>query len=287
MQEKPPSSVHYRPNTALRSLFACSVPLLALILMAGDALAGTKTPNQRVFANGKSHFVVAIDAGHGGKDSGAIGPKGTQEKDLVLSIAKRLYELLRHEPGIRPILIRPNDQFITLRKRAEAARDREADLFISLHADAESEGEARGTSVFTLSENGATSEAARCLADRENAGEVAGVDLKTEDAMVASVLVDLSKNATAESSEQAATQVLHALQREFKVHQSSVQKAGFAVLKSLDVPSLLVETGFISNAEEEQRLSDPKQQDRLARALFRGVRNFAKAASADNPTLTP
>lgn len=287
MQEKLPSSARYRTNTALQSQFARSIPLLALLLMACDALAEAKSPNHHVFANGKSHFVVAIDAGHGGKDSGAIGPKGTQEKDLVLSIAKRLYDLLRQEPGIRPILIRPNDQFITLRKRAETARERDADLFISLHADAESEGEARGTSVFTLSENGATSEAARCLADREYAGEVAGVDLKTEDAMVASVLVDLSKNATAEYSEQAATNVLRALQREFKVHQSSVQKAGFAVLKSLDVPSLLVETGFISNAEEERRLSDPKQQDRLARALFRGVRNFAKAASSNNSTLTP
>ena len=261
--------------------------LLLLVLCSLQALAEPKAVSRPHFSNGRGHFVVAIDAGHGGKDSGAIGPKGTQEKDVALSIAKKLYELLRHEPGIRPVLIRPNDQFITLRKRAELARSQEADLFISLHADAESEGEARGTSVFTLSENGASSEAARCLADRENAGEVGGVDLKTEDAMVASVLVDLSKNATAESSEEAATQVLRALQKEFKVHQASVQKAGFAVLKSLDVPSLLVETGFISNPEEEARLMNPKQQDRLAGALFRGIRNFARDSHAESPAIAP
>jgi N-acetylmuramoyl-L-alanine amidase len=216
-------------------------------------------------------FVVVIDAGHGGKDSGAIGPSGIQEKDIVLAIARRLRDFIRAESGMKAVMVRNDDHFVDLKQRAEIAQKAQADLFISLHADAYEDGAVKGSTVFVLSENGASSEAARTLADRENAGEVGGVDLGAEDAMVASVLVDLSKNANREASEKAARSVMLSLAHDFKIHSSTVQKAGFRVLKSLDVPSVLIETGFISSQDEESRLSDPKQQDRLARALFKGI----------------
>jgi N-acetylmuramoyl-L-alanine amidase len=220
-------------------------------------------------------FVVVIDAGHGGKDSGARGPRGTLEKDVTLAIARRLAALIQTQPGMRGVLVRKDDTFVGLRRRAEIARLSRADLFISLHADSFESSDIHGSSVFTLSETGATSEAARCLADRENAGEVGGVDLGAQEATVASVLVDLSKNATLEASDQAATRVLAALQKEFTLHNPKIQKAGFAVLKSLDVASLLIETAFISNPDEEARLLDPRHQERLARAIFTGIRAYA------------
>ncbi|MEN9681293.1 MAG: hypothetical protein RLZZ627_1186 [Pseudomonadota bacterium] len=216
-------------------------------------------------------FVVVIDAGHGGKDSGAIGPSGVQEKEIVLSIARRLRDFIRAESGMKAVMVRGDDHFVDLKRRAEIAHETKADLFISLHADAYEDGAVKGSTVFVLSENGASSEAARTLADRENAGEVGGVDLGAEDAMVASVLVDLSKNANREASEKAARSVMLSLAHDFKIHNPTVQKAGFRVLKSLDVPSLLIETGFISSQDEESRLSDPKQQERLARAIFKGI----------------
>lgn len=217
-------------------------------------------------------FTVVIDPGHGGKDSGAIGPAGTQEKDVVLAIGKRLRDFLRGEPGMKVVMVRSDDRFVDLRRRAEIAREAHADLFVSLHADAYEDGAVKGSSVFVLSENGASSEVARCLADRENAGEVGGVDLGAEDALVASVLVDLSKNANREASDKAANAIMRSLAHDFKTHNATVQKAGFRVLKSLDVPSLLIETGFITSQEEEHRLTDPKQQDRLSRAIFNGIR---------------
>ena len=220
-------------------------------------------------------FVVVIDAGHGGKDSGARGPRGTLEKDVTLAIARRLAALIQTQPGMRGVLVRKDDTFVGLRRRAEIARLSRADLFISLHADSFESSDIHGSSVLTLSETGATSEAARCLADRENAGEVGGVDLGAQEATVASVLVDLSKNATLEASDQAATRVLAALQKEFTLHNPKIQKAGFAVLKSLDVASLLIETAFISNPDEEARLLDPRHQERLARAIFTGIRAYA------------
>ena len=220
-------------------------------------------------------FVVVIDAGHGGKDSGALGPRGTQEKTVVLAIAKRLNDYLHHEAGIHPVMVRQNDLYVSLSERAKLARRVHADLFISLHADAYEGPEARGSSVYTLSQHGASSEAARTLADRENAGEVGGVDLRTEDAVLAGVLVDLSKNASLEASEVAATRMLKVLRQHLKVHHEAVQKAGFKVLKSLDVPSMLIETGFISNPDEESTLMDPKQQDKIARALLRGIKAYA------------
>jgi N-acetylmuramoyl-L-alanine amidase len=171
-------------------------------------------------------------------------------------------------------MVRNGDQFVDLRQRAAIARKARADLFISLNADAYENSDAAGLSVYTLSATGASSEAARCLADRENAGEVGGVELKTQDALLASVLVDLSKNAAIEASDQAAAAVMTALQKEFPVHNPVIQKAGFAVLKSLDVPSMLIETTFISNPGEESKLLDPRHQARIARAILNGIRAF-------------
>ena len=221
-------------------------------------------------------FIVVIDAGHGGKDGGASGPNGTLEKDVVLSIAKKLFAFIRTEKGMRSIMVRAGDHYMDLRKRAEMAHEARADLFISLHADAYEDNLTQGSSVFTLSETGATSEAARYLADRENAAIVGGVDLKNQDAVLASVLVDMSKNATLEASDMAAASLIEAIEKEFKVHNHQTQKANFAVLRSLDVPSVLIETGFISNHEEEKRLLDPRHQERLARALFKGIKTYAR-----------
>jgi N-acetylmuramoyl-L-alanine amidase len=226
-------------------------------------------------------FVVVIDAGHGGKDTGAVGPNGVLEKDVVLAIARKLDALIRKAPGMRAVMARSGDQFVDLRKRAEIAHNARADLFVSLHADAYESEDAHGSSVFTLSETDASSEAARCLADRENMTEVGGVNLRRHDKVLASVLVDLSKNATLEASDTAAAKVLAALQDDFAVHNPTVQKAGFAVLKSLDVPSVLIETAFISNPQEESRLRDNRHQDQLARSILKGIRAYAAEIRPD------
>lgn len=226
-------------------------------------------------------FVVAIDAGHGGKDTGAIGPSGVLEKNVVLAIARKLAGFIRAEPGMKAVMVRTGDQFVDLRQRAQAARKAHADLFVSLHADAYAKNDVRGSSVFTLSDNGASSEAARWLADSENAALVDGVKLKDKGKTLASVLVDLSKNATQEASDKAAGKVLRELSKDFDLHHEDVQKAGFVVLKSLDVPSMLVETAFISNPDEERNLNDAKHQERIARAVFKGIRAyFAEARPA-------
>lgn len=228
-----------------------------------------------VSANPKQRpFVIAIDAGHGGMDSGAIGPNGVREKDVVLDIARKLAGFVRAEPGLAPLMVRDGDEFVDLRERAAIARRGKADLFVSLHADAYDKEDVRGSSVFTLSANGASSEAARWLEDSENASLRGGVSLADKGKVLASVLVDLSKNATMEASDRAAAKVLRELRKGFDVHHEDIQKAGFVVLKSLDVPSMLVETAFISNPDEERNLSDPKRQAQIARAIFYGVRAY-------------
>jgi N-acetylmuramoyl-L-alanine amidase len=219
--------------------------------------------------------VVAIDAGHGGKDPGAVGSRGTREKDVTLAIARRLAVLVDKEPGMRPIMTRDSDTFVHLRQRIERARKAKADLFISIHADAFSSPDARGSSVFTLSERGATSEAAKWLADRENSADlIGGVDLKTSDDVLANVLLNMSQNATLEHSGEAAGAVLRNLSRLGSTHKAQVQKAGFVVLKSPDIPSVLVETAFISNPDEEARLTSPAHQKRLAEAILAGIKAY-------------
>jgi len=220
-------------------------------------------------------IVVAIDAGHGGEDPGARGPRGTREKDVVLAIARKLEALIRKEPGMRPVMVRDGDYYIDLRRRTQKAREQKADIFVSIHADAFTRPDARGSSVFILSERGATSEAARWLADKENASDlIGGVDLGGKDKMLASVLLDLSQTASVEASHDVAAQVLEGLKGIGEVHKGQVERAGFMVLKAPDIPSLLVETAFISNPAEEKKLQDEDHQQELARAIFNGVRGY-------------
>ncbi len=220
-------------------------------------------------------LVIAVDAGHGGKDPGAIGSAGTREKDITLAISRKLAKRIDAHPGMRAVLVRDRDQYIRLRQRIEIARQHRADLFVSIHADAFKDPRVRGSSVFTLSSGGATSEAARWLAERENRADlIGGVDLKQRDDLLAGVLIEMSQNATIELSSIAATKVLAKLQRLGDVHQQRIQQAGFAVLKSPDIPSMLVETAFISNPDEEKRLRDSRFQDRLADAILDGIIDY-------------
>ncbi len=220
-------------------------------------------------------IVIAIDAGHGGEDPGARGRYGTREKDVVLAIAKTLKKLLEKEPGMRPVMIRTGDYYLGLRKRIDLARKEKADLFVSIHADAFRDRRVTGSTVYTLSQKGASSEAALWLAERENSADlVGGVELKDKDDMLASVLLDLSQTATLQASHEVAEKVHARLRRVGKLHKRKVQRAGFVVLKSPDIPSILVETAFISNPQEEKNLKSPGHQRKLAEAMLAGVRDY-------------
>ncbi|MCI0667100.1 MAG: N-acetylmuramoyl-L-alanine amidase [Methylococcaceae bacterium] len=222
-----------------------------------------------------NEFVVAIDAGHGGNDPGAKGIRGTWEKDVVLDIAKKLDRLIAREPGMRAVLVRDGDYFLALRKRMRLARDAGADIFVSIHADAFHQADIRGSSVYTLSQKGASSEAARWLAAKENESDlIGGLSLDDKDDMLAGVLLDLSQTATMDASSDLAEKVLDNLRELGKTHKRSVQSAGFAVLKSPDIPSILVETAFISNPAEEENLRRSAYQDKLARAILAGIRDY-------------
>ncbi|HHH39687.1 MAG TPA: AMIN domain-containing protein, partial [Sedimenticola sp.] len=202
----------------------------------------------RVRAAAPRELVIAIDAGHGGEDPGARGKSGTREKDVTLAIARKLADLVRKEKGMRPVLIRKGDYYLGLRKRIALARRNKADLFISIHADAFRDRRVRGSSVYTLSQRGASSEAARWLAAQENSADlIGGVKLEDKDDLLASVLLDLSQSATLQASHTLARSVFRQLRKLGKTHKRRVQQAGFVVLKSPDVPSILVETAFISN----------------------------------------
>ncbi|HKZ73551.1 MAG TPA: N-acetylmuramoyl-L-alanine amidase, partial [Steroidobacteraceae bacterium] len=220
-------------------------------------------------------IVVAIDAGHGGKDPGAIGRSGTREKDVVLAIARALARRIDAEPGMRAVLTRGDDKYLAHRERIRRARAGNADLFVSIHADAILNREVSGSSVYVLSERGATDEAARWLAERENASDlVGGVSLDDKDSVLASVLLDLSQSASLSSSMVAAERVLASLDRVGQVRKPRVQQAGFLVLKSPDIASMLIETAYISNPAEEKRLRTETHQRKLAGAIFSGVREY-------------
>ena len=220
-------------------------------------------------------IVIAIDAGHGGKDPGAHGPKGVREKDITLRLSKKLAEVINAEPGMRAILTRSGDEFIPLRGLMERARAAKADLFISIHADAVHNRSVRGSSVYVLNEKGATDEAARRLAARENAADlIGGVSLDEHDRTLASVLLDLSQGAALSSSIDVAGDILAAMARVGTVRKPKVMQAPFMVLKSPDVPSVLIETAYISNPVEEQRLNTASYREQLAGAIFRGVRAY-------------
>ena len=219
--------------------------------------------------------IVAIDAGHGGVDPGSIGKAGTREKHVTLAIARRLKERIDREPGMRAVLTRDSDYFVELRDRIVRARRQQADMFVSVHADSYRNRSVVGSSVYVLSARGASDESARWLADRENAADlVGGVSLDDKDSVLASVLLDLSQGASMSASFAAAQKVMDELDRIGNVTRRGVKSAGFLVLKSPDIPSILVETAFISNPTEEARLGSGKHQQRLAEAIFQGVRGY-------------
>ncbi|WP_201768347.1 N-acetylmuramoyl-L-alanine amidase [Stutzerimonas azotifigens] len=226
----------------------------------------------------KRDIVIAIDAGHGGEDPGALGPKGAREKDVVLQIAKELQRQINADKGFRAELVRTGDYFIPLRKRTEIARQKGADLFVSIHADAAPRSSAFGASVFALSDRGATSETARWLADSENRSDLIGgagnVSLGDKDQMLAGVLLDLSMTASLSSSLNVGQKVLTNMGRITPLHKQRVEQAGFMVLKSPDIPSILVETGFISNPSEAAKLQTASHQKAIARSVHSGVRQF-------------
>lgn len=219
--------------------------------------------------------VIAIDAGHGGEDPGARGYRGTKEKQVVLAVARELEALVKSEPGMRPVMIRDGDYFLRLRDRINKARQARADIFISIHADAFHNPNARGSSVYTLSRRGATSEAARFLATSENDSDrIGGVSLDDKDDLLASVLLDLSQTASLEASLDVAGNILGGLKQLGNTHKHNVQSANFLVLKSPDIPSVLVETAFISNPEEERKLRTTAYQQQLATAMMKGIRKY-------------
>ncbi len=225
-------------------------------------------------------LVIAIDAGHGGEDPGARGVRGAREKDVTLAIARKLAVLVDTESRMQALMIRNEDHHIGLRERLKKARANKADLFISIHADAFEDRGVEGSSVYVLSESGASSEAARLLAARENASDlIGGVSLEDKDPLLKSVLIDLSQKAVLDASIDVAGHVLNKLNKVGKIRKRDVQRAGFIVLKSPDIPSLLVETAYITNPREERRLIDPRHQQALAEAIMNGIRTYFRESA--------
>jgi len=299
-----------RPSGELRIVLDLARPLRAksflaspndrygyrLVIDLGSATGAAETPVKAEHAPPDARdLVIAVDAGHGGEDPGAIGMNGTREKDVVLAIAKELAARVNAEPGMKAVLTRGGDYFVPLRDRMRRARAQKADLFVSIHADSIRDRRIDGSSVYILSQRGATDEASRWLAERENASDlIGGVSLDDKDDVLASVLLDLSQTAALSASQVAAERVLHQLNEAGEVRKHQVQQARFMVLKSPDIPSMLVETAYISNPQEEMRLRTQTQQARLADAIRRGVHDYfyanppmgtrvAELAAADPP----
>jgi len=226
-------------------------------------------------AGGGRPLVIAIDAGHGGQDPGAIGPSGKREKDITLAIARELARQVNATPGLRAHLVRDRDMFIPLTNRARIARQAKADMFISIHADAAENRNAKGSSVYVLSLRGASSQRARWLAEKENAADlIGGVRAPSNDSVLTSVLLDLTQSGQMKASEDAGNHILAGLKRIGNNHKPHIERANFAVLRTSDMPSMLVETAFLSNPEEEKRLIDPKFQGTVARAILDGVHTY-------------
>jgi N-acetylmuramoyl-L-alanine amidase len=259
-------------------------PLLALLEKhgRGEPFAGTSERKPATVPDIARLVTIVLDPGHGGEDPGAIGHGGSREKDVTLAIARRLKEKINSQPNMRAVLTRDGDYFIPLGQRVAKARRVNADLFVSIHADAFVKPTARGSSVFVLSENGASSTAARWLANKENAADlIGGVNLGVKDPHLARTLLDLSQTATLNDSLKLGKAVLGEIGGINALHKGQVEQAGFAVLKAPDIPSILVETAFISNPEEEARLTDDGYQDKMADALLGGMRRYF----AQNPPL--
>lgn len=249
---------------------------LVVDLHKSDTSSSQPTRSVQDLSSGKARdVIIAVDAGHGGEDPGALGPSRTREKDVVLAIARKLSSLIEKEYGMRPVMIRDGDYYISLDQRVEKARKHRADLFVSIHADAFPDRRARGASVYTLSRRGASSEHARLLAEKENSSDlIGGVSLDDKDDLLAAVLLDLSQTATNEASVDVASRVLGRLKKVARLHRRDVEHAGFRVLKSPDLPSILVETAFISNPTEERQLRSSAHQEAVAKAIMEGVRAY-------------
>jgi len=249
--------------------------------VAKSPKAPAKPPSVPAPRDENRAILVALDPGHGGEDPGAVGRSGTREKDIVLSIARRLKKLIDSQPNMRAYLTRDNDYFVPLQVRVQKARRVKADLFISIHADAWIKPSARGSSVFALSQNGATSSAARWMAKRENDADlIGGINLGSHNKQVAQVLLDLSTAAQINDSMRVGDNVLSEIGKINKLHKDRVERAGFAVLKAPDIPSILVETAFISNPQEERLLRSPAHQDRIARAMLSGINDYFASSPA-------
>lgn len=251
-------------------------PAPVLAPASAPIIAATSAPqfNERIQI-GEKPIVIAVDAGHGGQDPGAHGRGGLLEKDVTLSIAQKLVKKINAQPGMRAVLTRDGDYFIDLRERTVKAREAQADLFVSIHANAYKDRDMRGTAVYVLSNRGATSEQALWIANRENAADlVGGVKLQNKDDDLAAVLIDISQSATMEASFDLGNRLLESMGKVNALQKPQVQQAGFLVLKSPDIPSVLVETAFISNPREEKLLRDPNYQDKLASSIFEGVHGY-------------
>ena len=231
-------------------------------------------------------FIIAIDSGHGGNDQGARGVAGTEEKIVTFQISKKLEALVNAQPGMRAIMVRKGDYYVGLRERMKIARDAKADVFVSIHADAGQDTIAKGASVYTLSTNGASSEAARWLADSENASDMVGLSLHDKEDDLASTLFDLTQKDTREESILVANQVLKSFIDISPLHKDAVQKAGFMVLKSPDIPSVLIETAFISNPSEEQNLLSQAFQAKIAKAIFKGLHAYFEKVNSGKQRLS-
>ncbi len=250
-----------------------------LVIDLFDLKSISKAPIKTVKNNGlkKKLFIVAIDPGHGGEDPGALGPNKVYEKTVVLQVAKKLVAEVNRMPGMKAYLTRKGDYYVSLRKRMKIARGYQADLFVSLHADAFKDKRVKGASVYTLSDRGATSEAAKWLAKKENSSDlVGGVSLDGKDDVLASVLLDLSQTATLDASTKFAKIIFSQLNKVVSLHNKRVEQAGFVVLKSPDIPSILIELGYISNPTEEKKLSSVKHQAKLAKAILKGISGYYK-----------
>ncbi|MCC5791868.1 MAG: N-acetylmuramoyl-L-alanine amidase [Legionellaceae bacterium] len=245
--------------------------------LQNDANKAKHLSPQGLVPNRLRDVIVVLDPGHGGKDPGAIGPARHCEKNLVLAIAQKLKQIIDKQPGMQAVLTRKGDYYIGLRERLQIARKADADIFVAIHADAFINQQSNGASVFALSPTGATSEAARWLAEKENYSELGGVnlaELNDDNGMVRSVLIDLSQTATISASLNIGQKLLQSLGKMTRLHNEKVEQARFVVLKSPDIPSVLVETGFISNPKEERNLSNPHYQSRMAQAMFQGIKAY-------------
>ncbi|MEJ1098661.1 MULTISPECIES: N-acetylmuramoyl-L-alanine amidase [unclassified Pseudoxanthomonas] len=261
-----------KPEPIGANAAAGQVPSAEQAIPAATAAKPASDPSKR---SGTRPLVIAIDPGHGGQDSGAVGPGGTYEKNVVLAIARELSRQINATPGMKAYLTRESDVFIPLPQRARKARAAGADMFVSIHADAAENRSARGSSVYVLSLKGASSQRARWLADKENASDlIGGVPLQKVDNTLSSVLLDLAQSGHMKASEDAANHVLDGLKRVGNNHKPNIERANFAVLRTSDIPAMLVETAFISNAEEERRLKDPAYQRKVASAVLDGVNTY-------------